>query len=273
MGQNTKIQWCDHTFNPWRGCTKVSPGCKNCYAERMSLRNPKVLGIWGPDGTRPIASSSMWGEPEKWDSDAEREGVRMRVFCASLADVFEPREDLIDPRKRLFQLIRDTTNLDWLILTKRPELIKDLMPHGDWSNVWLGTSVESQDLAWRLDALLESPQVVPVHFCSAEPLLGHLDLLGVLNPTDGINWTIVGGESGSAANTREMRFSWVMSIIAQCAMTGTACFVKQLGDKPISDVRGLAGGPYLTSVSKGGDPDEWPSWMRVRLFPDVSILR
>lgn len=89
MGEATKIEWTDHTFNPWRGCSKVHTGCKNCYAETQSKRNHGVLGIWGEQGTRVVASESMWREPLKWNAVADAEGVRRRVFCASLADVFE----------------------------------------------------------------------------------------------------------------------------------------------------------------------------------------
>src|SRR4051794_38669367 len=102
MATETKIQWTHHTFNPWRGCQKVSPGCAHCYAEQLSLRNPKVLGEWGPDGKRVIASESYWRLPLKWNRDAHKAGERRRVFCASLADVFEDRPELVKPRERLF---------------------------------------------------------------------------------------------------------------------------------------------------------------------------
>ena len=95
MAENSKIQWTHHTFNPWRGCTKVSEGCKHCYAETMSKRNLKVLGQWGPNGTRVVASESMWREPMKWDAAAKAAGERHRVFCASLADVFEGRDTML----------------------------------------------------------------------------------------------------------------------------------------------------------------------------------
>ena len=92
MASETKIQWADHTFNPWRGCLKVSAGCANCYAETLSKRNPGTLGIWGSEAsgaTRVVASESMWREPLKWNTEAQKSGIRSRVFCASLADVFE----------------------------------------------------------------------------------------------------------------------------------------------------------------------------------------
>lgn len=132
MAENSKIEWTTHTFNPWRGCTKVSEGCRNCYAETMSGRNPKVLGVWGPSGTRVVASEAMWREPLKWNADAAKRGVHARVFCASLADVFEGPETMPADawpkvraaRVRLFHLMNATPHLDWLLLTKRPENVR-----------------------------------------------------------------------------------------------------------------------------------------------------
>lgn len=166
MGENTEISWATHTFNPWRGCAKVSPGCKHCYAERMSKRNPSALGTWGKDGVRVMASESYWRKPLKWGREAVRPIAppeRPRVFCASLADVFEDwngpivnargetmhRGDawysdrafvpgdrvgmsiatLSDVRRRLFDLIDATPNLIWLILSKRPENVRRLWPN------------------------------------------------------------------------------------------------------------------------------------------------
>lgn len=197
----SKIEWTDFTFNPWRGCTKVSQGCKNCYAETLSGRNPAVLGVWGPKGSRPVAAESYWKQPLKWNRDAGNEGVRRKVFCASLADVFEGRgtmpesaySAIVTARGRLLKLIQDTPNLDWLLLTKRPELVMDLVKEvrdslGDgrehassWlnghpkPNVWIGTSVEDQATAdSRIPHLLKID--AKVRFLSVEPLLGPVDL-------------------------------------------------------------------------------------------------
>ncbi len=127
MGADTKIEWATHTFNPWRGCTKVSDGCKFCYADAQAKRNPGVLGVWGPQGTRVGASEFMWRQPLKWDASAKAAGVRHRVFCASMADVFEGPETcysvpyqvntdayqvIKNGRRRLFNLIAQTPNLD-----------------------------------------------------------------------------------------------------------------------------------------------------------------
>ncbi len=188
MGEGSKIEWTHHTFNPWRGCTHVSPGCEHCYAEALSKRNPAQLGTWGAGGERVIASESYWKQPERWNRAAEKAGDRHRVFCASLADVFEDRPELIEPRWRLFSLIADTPHLDWLLLTKRPENARVLGVGNFWldinawrleqglsvipggmtdiardglPNVWLGTTVEDQRRAdERIPILLDTPAAV-----------------------------------------------------------------------------------------------------------------
>lgn len=195
MAENSKIEWTHHTFNPWRGCTKVSAGCANCYAETLSHRNPKTLGVWGDNGTRVVAAESYWKQPIKWNQAAKEAGERHRVFCASLADVFEDQPELDGPRGRLVQLIGKTPQLDWLLLTKRPENVKPLLSrlraNGDsdsptaweflfgdgaiYRNVWLGVSVEDQASAdERIPLLLQTPAAV--RFLSIEPLLGPVDL-------------------------------------------------------------------------------------------------
>lgn len=196
MGEGSHIQWTHHTFNPWRGCTHVSPGCEHCYAEALSKRNPATLGTWGANGERVMAAESYWRQPERWNRAAEKAGERHRVFCASLADVFEDRPELWDPRVRLFSLIARTPHLDWLLLTKRPENAKkliggaamwcdvdqglhydgfDLVDAWPWPNVWLGTTVEDQRRAdERIPVLLDTPAAV--RFLSCEPLLGPVDL-------------------------------------------------------------------------------------------------
>ncbi|HMV87213.1 MAG TPA: phage Gp37/Gp68 family protein [Blastocatellia bacterium] len=232
MGQDSKIEWTHHTFNPWRGCTKVSDGCKNCYAETMSKRNPAVLGIWGDNGTRVVAAESYWRQPLKWNREAETAGERRRVFCASLADVLEDRPELIAPRRRLFGVINETFNLDWLLLTKRPEnaqhLFDDVWRHFGWDddlsvmNVWLGTTVENRKAKERIDTLRQIPAAV--RFLSCEPLLedlGEVDLTG-------IHWVICGGESGT--NARAMRPDWARDLRDQCAAAHVPFFFKQWGE-------------------------------------------
>lgn len=279
MGAKTAIEWCHHTFNPWRGCEKVSPGCANCYAEATSKRNPKVLGEWGPDTRRAPASEGYWRQPLSWNREAEKAGERHRVFCASLADVFEEREDLEAWRQRLFELIEKTTHLDWLLLTKRPDFAADWLREryetagsGPLPNLWLGTSVEDQKRAdERIPELLRAPAAV--RFLSCEPLLEEVDLRGLLRPRLGrsgecprcgfldstwgharqctgvIDWVIVGGESGSKA--RPVHPDWVRLIRDQCQWSGAAFFFKQWGAWAPRRVRNIARG------SKAGSIEPW----------------
>lgn len=211
MAADSKIEWTHHTFNPWWGCVKVSPACAHCYAERDSKRYG--LKVWGQDAPRRFFGDAHWREPEKWDRQAARAGERHRVFCASMADVFEARDDLNPHRQRLFDLITRTPHLDWLLLTKRPERIRAslmaaLRPPGktqypnpqedatdamrlDWlegrppHNVWLLTSLESADYGWRVAELLSVPAVV--HGLSCEPLLGPVDLTRIVCSHDEAN--------------------------------------------------------------------------------------
>jgi protein gp37 len=194
VGEATKIQWCHHTFNPWIGCQRVSPGCVHCYAEAYDKRvggvpkSQQQDGVgavlrWGPNAPRTRTSLSYWKQPLKWDREAQAAGVRKRVFCASLADVFEDRPELAPWREDLFGLIASTPHLDWLLLTKRPENIRRLHPEKHllsyartrWSNVWLGTTVEDQQRAnERIPHLVAVPAAV--RFLSCEPLLEPVNL-------------------------------------------------------------------------------------------------
>ena len=261
MGANSKIEWCDHTFNPWFGCTKVSPACKHCYAEALTRRTGLV--VWGPQAERRISSESNWKQPLKWAKAAKAAGVRHRVFCASLADVFEDRQEVKDARLRLFSLIEGTPDLDWLLLTKRPENMLSMLPvvhlEKPWPNVWLGTTVEDQQRAdERIPHLLRTPAAK--RFLSVEPMLGPVDLV-----LHGIDWVICGGESGHGA--RPMRIEWVESIIDQCREANVKCFVKQLGEYPVW--AGAKCSPIAPARGKCADPDEWPESLRVREFPDA----
>jgi protein gp37 len=232
MGENSKIEWTDHTFNPWIGCTKVSTGCKFCYAETlMDTRYGRAK--WGTNGTRVRTSAANWKQPLKWNRQAEKDGVRRRVFCASLADVFEDRAELVEWRTDLFKLIDATPHLDWLLLTKRPENIKRMwreINDRGWlddrrHNVWLGTSVEDQATAdERIPILAGTNGLCDVRFLSMEPLLGPVELSQV----DPSWWVIVGGESG--ANARPMHPDWVRSIRDQCFERGCHFFFKQWGE-------------------------------------------
>jgi protein gp37 len=226
MAINSKIEWTDHTFNPWLGCTKVSPGCDHCYAEAWSKRSGLVT--WG-NSPRRRTTELYWRGPAKWNAAADEferiHGRRQRVFCASLGDVFDNQ---VEPRWRvdLFELIAKCPRLDWLLLTKRPQNIVKMLP-SDWGdgyrNVWLGITAEDQkhfDQRWphlrRVRAI--------VKFISYEPALGPLRL-----PLKGPfpNWLISGGESGGGA--RRMKPQWVRDIVVECRRAGVALFHKQWG--------------------------------------------
>lgn len=233
MGKNSKIEWCHHTFNPWIGCAKVSAGCTNCYAEAMmDTRWGRVK--WGPDGTRDKTSDSYWLQPGAWNFQAQKTSVRHRVFCGSLCDVFEDRDELIPWRYELGELTEQTPNLNWLLLTKRPENISKLTALAIHcpNNVWLGVSVEDQETAdRRIPVLLQTKP--SVRFLSIEPLLGPIDLNPFLWANQGfgfrrehsIDWMIVGGESGPKA--RSFDIAWLSSIFDQCQKAGVPLFVKQ----------------------------------------------
>jgi Bacteriophage protein gp37 len=225
MGANSKIEWTTHTFNPWWGCTKVSEACKHCYAETWARRVGQ--NIWGPKSQRRVMSENHWSQPLKWNREAEGVDERPRVFCASMADVFEDRDELQPHRARLFELIEQTPNLDWLLLTKRPQNV-GRMAHWtkEWpENVWLGTTVEMQH---RAEELLPYLEAIPakVRFISAEPLLGPLSIQPWLSTT--IDWVITGGESGPKA--RPASPEWFRSLHAQCMESEVAFHFKQWGD-------------------------------------------
>ncbi len=223
LNDGTSIQWTNYSFNPWSGCSKVSPGCQHCYAETMSHRFPWI-GKWG-DNPRRITSPDNWKKPIVWNRKAEAEGIRRKVFCASMADVFEDRPELIEPRLRLFDLIRRTPALDWLILTKRPQNIRTMIPE-DWGegyeNVWLGTSTEDQvRYDERIDHLLAVP--ARCRFLSAEPLIGPIRIAH--GAKEGLSWVIVGGESGPGF--RPMDGAWARQIRDDCSERGVTFFFKQ----------------------------------------------
>lgn len=249
MARNSRIEWTDHTFNPWWGCAKVSPACRNCYAEAWAKRVGQ--SVWGVRAPRRFFGDAHWSEPKRWDREAEAACTRRRVFCASMADVFEDRRELDPWRDRLARLISETPNLDWLLLTKRPHLVARLAPWGDaWpSNVWLGTTVETQKwVELRLPHLAAVP--ARVRFLSCEPLLGTLELSSWL--TTSIHWVIAGGESGPKARASDPE--WFRSLRDQCLRAGVAFHFKQWGawaPVPGSNQNGLRlGGTQLSRVGK-----------------------
>jgi len=258
MGANSGIQWTHHTFNPWIGCTKVSPGCDHCYAEAYA--NRYGTAEWGIGQPRHLTSESNWNQPLKWNRIAEKNGIRFRVFCASLADVFD-NEVPEEWRVRLWKLVYATPHLDWLILTKRIGNARHMLPlgafrEGPLPNLWLGASIVNQAEADRdIPKLLALP--AHIRFLSMEPLLGPVDLTHINvsmggsirkwwdalrgtstieDPVFGgggaapgqIDWVIVGGESGSDA--RPMHPDWARSLRDQCQKAGVPFFFKQWGE-------------------------------------------
>ena len=267
MSENTKIEWCDSTFNPWTGCTKVGPGCDNSYAEGGAKRSGIVQ--WGPGAERRRTSAANWRKPLQWNAKPFFECVacgwrgerflvhfdgdqcphcctvgdikpaRRRVFCASLADVFD-NEVPVEWRADLFDLIAKTPNLDWLLVTKRIGNVGRMIPDR-WSvmmppNLWLGITVVNQVEADRdIPKLLQLKAAV--RFLSMEPLLGPVDLRQAHitkvrlpawpNPTR-VDWIIVGGESGPKA--RPMHPEWVRGIRDQCETAGVPFLFKQHGE-------------------------------------------
>lgn len=243
MAEQSNIEWTRSTFNPWWGCTKVSPACDNCYAERDAHR----FGTgWGPDAERRFFGDDHWNKPRQWNAKAAREQAadpkaQWRVFTASMADVFDnavPQEQ----RERLWSLIRETQNLTWLVLTKRIGNVAKMLP-ADWGdgypNVWLGISVVNQDEANRdIPKLLDTP--AHIRWLSMEPLLGEVDLYrggwSLLKPPlkgggvrkERIDWVVVGGESGPHA--RIMQPEWARSLRDQCAEAGVPFLFKQWGE-------------------------------------------
>jgi len=226
MGEKTAIAWCDHTFNPWIGCQKVSAGCDLCYAETlMDKRYHRVE--WGPHGARVRTSASNWRQPYRWAKAAKASGRRPRVFCASLADVFDNKAPA-GARADLFHMIMDTPELDWLLLTKRPENIEKMM-HPFWfpGNIWLGTTTEDQDaFDRRWEIMLELPAIV--RFISYEPALGPLTTRKF--PKSHLpDWLICGGESGPGA--RMMEPAWARELRDECAEREVPFFMKQMTGK------------------------------------------
>lgn len=221
MGVDTAIAWTDHTFNPWWGCVNVSPGCDHCYAETFAKRTGH--DVWGKDSGRRFFGDKHWTEPLKWTG---------RVFCASMADVFEMNHVLDAERVRLWELIDETPHLTWQLLTKRPENVPRLVPwhwmDGGWpDNVWLGTTVEDQTRAnLRVPRLLNIP--APVRFLSCEPLIGPVRLGDALWTGD-LHWVIAGGESGP--KHRPMDMNWPRNLRDECYQAAVPFFFKQVGGR------------------------------------------
>ena len=255
MADETEISWTDSTFNPWIGCAKVSPGCDHCYAETLDRRKLWSDDVhWGP-GTRPMAASeNSWKLPLRWQRKAARDGTVNKVFCGSMHDFADTRAPA-GARQRLWELVRETPDLRWQMLTKRPKNIMKSLPK-DWGNgyhnVCLGVTVEDVEHGLpRIDILRNIP--CAMRFLSIEPLL---EDIGKIDLTD-IGWVIVGGESGRGA--RPMELDWVLSIREQCTQQNVPFFYKQ---------KGLPRG-HGDCLIDGVEVKEWPAFL---LHPQPSVV-
>ena len=259
----SKIEWTDATWNPVTGCTKVSPGCAHCYAEDVAKR------FWNG---RPFEDvrfhEDRLSQPLHWRKPR-------RVFVNSMSDLFhEALND--DELGSIFGVMQETPQHTYQVLTKRPERMRQFMlkyyAPASVRNVWLGVSVENKRMVYeRIPILQDTPAAV--RFLSVEPLLEEVELMPW--QLDGIDWVIVGGESGRKA--RPCNVAWVRKVVEDCAAADVQCFVKQLGSNPVE--AGDRHDPWLAIESdddtrqivlrdsKGGNWSEWPDYLRVREFP------
>lgn len=273
MGESSRIGWTDHTFNPWWGCTKVSAGCANCYADRIAHRYG--FNVWGADADRRSISDATWENPIRWNAEAGRTGRRARVFCGSMCDIFEDRRDLDDHRLRLFDLIAKTPNLDWLLLTKRPHKITSLIarcmvansPHdrfdgrvmlAKWidgkppAHVWIGTSAEDQaTFDERMPELAAQPAAL--RFVSVEPMLAPITLDHAKAIPD---WLIIGCESNSGRAGRVCLLPWIERLLNDSRTLEIPVFVKQIE----------IAGRVVESVGR------FPERLRVREYPATRAM-
>lgn len=253
MSAKTAIAWTDSTFNPWWGCTKVSPACDHCYAEAWAKRTGH--SVWGAGAPRRFFGDKHWQQPLAWERAALMSGKTHRVFCASMADVFDNEVEQ-SHRERLWTLIRETQHLTWQLLTKRIGNARAMLPADfgaeTYPNVWLGITVVTQEEVDRdVGKLLALRPAVP--WLSIEPQLEDVRI------PDGILWAVTGGESGSRSRLYDV--SWARSVVKQCRDIGAAPFVKQLG----AATYGLGSGKWKDRA--GRDPSEWPADLRVQEFP------
>lgn len=227
MAEESGISWTDATFNPWIGCTRVSPACDHCYAARDNERR-KWVPSWGGPGLPPSPRkrTKTWRDPIKWDRKAAETGKPLRVFCASLADVFD-NEAPDEWRADLWQLLRETPNLRWILLTKRIGNASKMLP-ADWPfpNAGLMATLANQE-EWDRD--YRKLKAIPAtwHGVSAEPLLGPIDMGPMTFHFGPVDWMITGGESGPVRRPLDMQ--WVRDIRDQCARLGVTFHHKQNG--------------------------------------------
>lgn len=248
MGQNSSISWTTHTYNAWWGCTKVgnSPACDQCYAETWAKRTG--FQIWGADAPRRYFGDKHWNDPLKWNREAEKLGERARVFCMSMGDWAEGRPEQAPHLERLWALIENTPWLDWLMLTKRPQLISKLCPISG-PRIWQGTTTETQawlDLRWgHLKRVVSE-----IYWLSIEPLFERIVLPDDFLALGKRGWVIVGGESGSHA--RPMNPEWARSLRDQCRDAGVPFHMKQMSGR--------------TKEALAAIPED----LRIREFPEAA---
>lgn len=214
MPTKSNIEWTEMTWNPVSGCTKISQGCKNCYAERMAKRLKAMGSDRYRNGFRVTLHPDLLDAPRRWKRSRT-------VFVNSMSDLFH--EDVPDDYiARVFDTMSACPQHTFQVLTKRAERLAELAPRLPWpAHVWMGVSVEDRRVIGRVPKLQEVPAAI--RFLSLEPLIGPLEDL----PLEGISWAIVGGESGPRA--RPMKREWVNSILKQCRAAGVAFFFKQWG--------------------------------------------
>lgn len=225
---------------------------------------------WGPNGTR--SRTKTWGDPVKWNKKAAEAGVKEKVFCASLADVFEDKAEIVPWRADLFNLIDKCSNLYWLLLTKRPQNIIDMWPKDGKKrdNVWLGTSIAIQkNVDEYIPPLLETKHLCQYLFLSVEPQIGQIDLKDYLFPTALVDWVILGGESKQGKDEpRPYDIEWARFSIEQCRLAGVPCFLKQFGSNVYDN-----GTRVHFKDHHGGDIAEWESDLIVRECPETYFQR
>ena len=264
MVTQTKIEWTESTWNPVRGCSRVSEGCRFCYAERIAARFAQkglaYEGIAKMTKAGPRWTNRVQRVPGVLDQPLKWKKPRL-IFVNSMSDLFH--EDVpLKYIQEVFDVMRRADRHQFQVLTKRAERLAELSPKLRWSpNVWMGVSVESADYTFRIDCLRDT--AAQIKFLSLEPLLGRLGQLRL----DGIHWVIVGGESGPSA--RPMKEAWVAEIRNQCRAASVPLFVKQMGTdwarkRPLNAVNVRSRG------RKGDNMSEWPPDLRIRDYPEWS---
>lgn len=293
MGENSGIAWTDHTFNPWIGCMKISSGCDHCYAEAWDERFNEG-GHWGTGAPRRRTSIQNWNKVRRWEREAAASGTRPRVFCASLADVFD-NEVPDNWRSDLWQLIAETPHLDWILVTKRIGNVARMAPAGGFGRgvILLVTIVNQPEanrdvpklLALKRDGIIRlagvsyEPALGLVDWCNIDEDASSIDALGGSMFCEGRNepvqfpaldWLIVGGESSQGgARARLFDVAWARSSIEQCRSAGVPVFVKQMGSFAMATFAPGCDHFLHHEDRAGADPSEWPADLRVRQFPVI----